>query len=211
MDMIGFIGIFLAIFAIIYLTVKGLHIALAAPLATLVVLVTNQMPILEWIFGPEQSYMVELANFLISMFGLFVLGSVLTQFMEKSGATRAISQQIISWIGTENSYLAMVAIVIIGALLTYGGVNAFIIFFAILPISRAIFKELDINWSLITIPLFTGVATFTLTMLPGTPSPTNVVPVNFLGTSMTTGPLLGIGASITTLIYCLLYMRYRLN
>lgn len=169
------------------------------------------MPILEWIFGSNQSYMVELANFLISMFGLFVLGSVLTQFMERSGATRSISKQIIDWIGTENPYLAMIAIIIIGALLTYGGVNAFIIFFAILPISRSIFKELDLNWSLITIPLFTGVGTFTMTMLPGTPSPTNVVPVTFLGTSLTTGPLLGIGASVAALIFCLIFMRIRLN
>lgn len=211
MDIIGFIGIFIAIVTVIFLSIKGLHIIVAAPIATLIVLLTNQMPVLEWMFGPEQSYMVELASFLISMFGLFVLGSILTQFMEKSGATRAISKQIIDWIGTENPFLAMVAVVLIGALLTYGGVNAFIVFFAILPISRSIFKELDLNWSLITIPLFTGIATFTMTMLPGTPSPTNVVPVNYLGTSLTTGPLLGIGASITTLIFCLLFMRFRLN
>ncbi len=211
MEIIGVLGIILAIVAVIAMTVKGLDILIAAPLATLIVLVTNQMPILEWMFGSEQSYMVELGSFLVSMFGLFVLGAVLTQFMEASGATRSIADQILRWIGTEDPYRAMIAIIVIGAVMTYGGINAFIIFFAILPISRSIFKELDINWSLITIPLFTGIGTFTMTMLPGTPSPTNVVPTETLGTTLTTGPLLGIAASLAALIFNLVFMRYRLK
>jgi H+/gluconate symporter-like permease len=211
MNIIGVLGIILAIVMVIYLTVKGLNIILAAPLATLIVLVTNQMPLLQWMVGTESSYLVELANFIVSMFGLFLLGSILTQFMSKSGATDSISQKIIEWVGTKNPYRAMLAIVIIGAILTYGGINAFIIYFAILPIARSVFKELDINWSLITIPLFMGIATFTMTMLPGTPSPTNVVPVAALGTTLTTGPLLGIGASVGAIIFGLIYMRIRLN
>lgn len=121
MNIIGVLGIILAIAVVIYLTVKGLNIILAAPLATLIVLVTNQMPLLQWMVGTESSYLVELANFIVSMFGLFLLGSILTQFMSKSGATDSISQKIIEWVGTKNPYRAMLAIVIIGAILTYGG------------------------------------------------------------------------------------------
>ena len=44
MTFISFIGIIAAIILIIYVSVRELNIIIASPLATLIVLITNQMP-----------------------------------------------------------------------------------------------------------------------------------------------------------------------
>lgn len=44
MTFISFIGVIAAIILIIYFSVRELNIIIAAPLATLIVLITNQMP-----------------------------------------------------------------------------------------------------------------------------------------------------------------------
>ena len=47
--------------------------------------------------------------------------------------------------------------------------------------------------------VFLGIGTFTMTMLPGTPSIQNVVPSNYLGTQLTAAPLIGIVATIVAI------------
>lgn len=47
MDTLAILGIALAIITIIILSVRGLNIVIAAPLATLIVILTNDMPIFE--------------------------------------------------------------------------------------------------------------------------------------------------------------------
>lgn len=46
------------------------------------------MNVLEVMLGKEQSYMAGLAGFLINNFAIFMLGSILAQYMEASGATQ---------------------------------------------------------------------------------------------------------------------------
>ncbi|HFI0065988.1 TPA: GntP family permease, partial [Streptococcus suis] len=95
MIILGVVGVFLAIVAIIYWTTKNLNVMAAAPLASLIVALTNQMPILETMLGKEQSYMTGLAGFLINNFAIFMLGSILAKYMEASGATQTIANSIL--------------------------------------------------------------------------------------------------------------------
>ncbi|WP_029180052.1 GntP family permease [Streptococcus suis] len=211
MEILAILGVLLAVVAIIYWTTKNLHVIVAAPLASLIIILTNQMNILEVMLGKEQSYMAGLAGFLINNFAIFMLGSILARYMEASGATQTIANSILKVMGKDSPYKGLLAITLIASILTYGGVSIFVVIFTLLPLSRPLFKELNINWALFPIPVFLGAGTYTMTTLPGAPSIQNVIPTKVLGTSLTAAPIISLAASLTLLIFGLLYMAYCLK
>lgn len=200
----------LGILTIILFIVKKFNIIVAAPIATIVVLLFNDVPILETVFGKENSYMTSLAGFIASNFAIFLLGSILAKYMDKSGATISIANKVLSVVGTKNPYNALVALFIISAMLTYGGINVFVIIFALIPMAKPIFKQLNISWKLVIIPVFGGTSTFTMTMLPGAPSLHNIVPSTALETTLTAGSLIGIVTSIVAIVFILVFMKISL-
>ncbi|HEM6346053.1 TPA: GntP family permease [Streptococcus suis] len=211
MEIFVILGVLLAVVAIIYWTAKNLHVIVAAPLASLIIILTNQMNVLEVMLGKEQSYMAGLAGFLINNFAIFMLGSILARYMEASGATQTIANSILKVMGKDSPYKGLLAITLIASILTYGGVSIFVVIFTLLPLSRPLFKELNINWALFPIPVFLGASTYTMTSLPGTPSIQNAIPTKVLGTSLTAAPVISLAASLTLLVFGLLYMAYCLK
>src|SRR5690606_36491014 len=211
MDLLGILGILLGIATIVLFIIKKFNIIVAAPIATIVVLLFNDVPILETVFGKENSYMTSLAGFIASNFAIFLLGSILAKYMDKSGATVSIADKVLSIVGTKNPYNALVALFIISAILTYGGINVFVIIFALIPMAKPIFRKLNLSWKLVIIPIFGGTSTFTMTMLPGAPSLHNVVPSTALGTTLTAAPVIGIVTSIVSIIFILIFMRLSLT
>lgn len=211
MEILAILGVLLAVVAIIYWTAKNLHVIVAAPLASLIIILTNQMNVLEGMLGQEKSYMTGLAGFLINNFAIFMLGSILARYMEASGATQTIANSILKVMGKDSPYKGLLAITLIASILTYGGVSIFVVIFTLLPLSRPLFKELNINWALFPIPVFLGASTYTMTSLPGTPSIQNVIPTKVLGTSLTAAPVISLAASLTLLVFGLLYMAYCLK
>ena len=71
--------------------------------------------------------------------------------------------------GKDSPYKGLLAITLIASILTYGGVSIFVVIFTLLPLSRPLFKELNINWALFPLPVFLGAGTYTMTTLPGAP------------------------------------------
>lgn len=211
MAIIGTIGLALAIIIIITLSFKGLNMVIAAPLSALIIIISNHMALFDSLIGQEHSYMSGLAGFLIKNFAIFLMGSILGQFMDKSGATISISETLLKKIGVESPYRVLVALTLIGALLTFGGISIFVVFFTLIPLARPIFKRLDINWSLVSIPLYLGAGTFTMSMIPGSPSIQNAIPTSVLGTTLRAAPILGIVGTIVILVFGLWYMKYALN
>ena len=211
MDILGILGILLGILTVILFIVKKFNIIVAAPIATIVVLLFNDVDILATVFGKESSYMTYLAGFVASNFAIFLLGSILAKYMDMGGATVSIANKILSIVGTKNPYNALVALFIISAVLTYGGINVFVIIFALVPMAKPNFQQLNISWKLVIIPIFGGTSTFTMTMLPGAPSMHNIVPSNALGTSLTAGALIGIVTTIAAIIFILVFMKIVLN
>jgi len=211
MEFIGIAGIILGVLALIYFIIKGLNLFIAAPLATLIVLLFNQQPVLEMLFGAEYSYMTELASFVSENFAIFMIGSVFAKYMDKSGATISIAEKVLSIVGTERPYPALIALYTISALLTLGGVNVFVIMFALVPFARSLFERLNLPWRLAVLPIFGGTSTFTMTMFPGTPSLQNIVPSTGLGTALTSAPILSMIASVVAIIFILIYMKIELN
>ncbi|MCM3655304.1 GntP family permease [Metabacillus litoralis] len=211
MEIIQIIGILLAIALVIYGSVKGFSILVVAPLAAIVVIVTNQIDFFSTLIGKENSYMTGLTGFVIKFFAVFLLGSILAQYIDKSGAAQSIAKKILQVTGTEKPYPVLVALLVITAILTYGGVSLFVVVFVLIPLAKPLFKQLNIAWNLVPIPIQLGLGTFTMTMLPATPSIQNVVPTAYLGTALTAAPLLGIVGAVVALAFGLWYMKFTLN
>src|SRR5690625_7203563 len=102
--------------------------------------------------------------------------------MEDSGAASSIAKGIIRITGKKSRLSVMIAMMIITAALTYGGVSLFVVVFAVMPIARPIFKELDIWWPIFIVSSFLGSGTFSMHMLPGTTIIQNLVHSHFLYT-----------------------------
>jgi H+/gluconate symporter-like permease len=202
----GIIGIVIAIIFVIYMAMKGFNILFIAPVASIIVIITNGMELFPSLIGTEASFMTGLASFIINYFSIFLLGGILASYIENSGAAQSIAQKILSITGTEKPFSVLIAITLISAIFTFGGISVFVVLFVIIPLAKPLFKQLNISWSLIVIPLFIGIATVTMTMLPGTPSIQNIIPTNYFDTSVTAAPLMGIVASLIAFTVGILYM-----
>jgi H+/gluconate symporter-like permease len=211
MEIIEIAGILLAIVVIIYGAMKGFNILMLAPIASIIVILTNHMDFFPYIIGEQHSYITGLAGFIIKFFAVFMLGAILAKYIDVSGAAQSIAQKILSKTGTDKPFSILVALFIITAVLTYGGLSLFVVVFVLVPLAKPLFKQLNIAWNLIAIPIMLGLGTFTMTMLPGTPSIQNVIPTAYLGTTLTAAPLLGIIGTVVAIAFGLWYMKSMLN
>src|SRR6202022_2829951 len=101
---------------------------------------------------------------------------------------------------------AVVAVVLAGALVTYGGVSLFVAFFVLAPMAQELFRVAGIPRRLMPAAIVLGTSTFTMSALPGTPSIQNAIPMPFFGTTPFAAPGLGILASLIMLgfgLWCL--------
>lgn len=211
MEAIQILGIVLGIVAIVYTAVRGLNIVVAAPLSAMLIIVTNRMEFFASLVGRENSFLTGLAGFVVSFLPVFLLGALLAKYMEVSGAAQSIAQKIIEKTGTDRPFPVLVALLAITAILTYGGVSLFVVVFMLVPLAKPLFKRLNLAWNLVSIPIFIGFGTLTMTMLPGTPSIQNVVPTAYLNTTLTAAPLLGVIGSIVAVAFGLWYMKFALK
>lgn len=212
MSMLGSFGVLLGVVAIIYFSLKEINIIIAAPLATLIVVLLNRMDVVTSLLGNQpNNYMGALSTYILNYFAIFLLGSILAKLMEASSATVSIADFILQKVGYDNPYRVLVAIFIISAILTYGGISLFVVMFAVLPLAKSLFKKMDLAWNLIQVPLWLGIATVTMTVLPGTPAIQNVIPIQYLDTSLTAAAIPSILGSIGCVIFGLFYMKYTLK
>ncbi len=211
MDLMFLAGILGALVLIIFLALRGYSILIIGPICALVVIFTNQMDVFSALITGQNSYMAGVGLFIKNYFLIFLLGSILAKYMEESGAARSIANKMLKLTGTDKPYKVLVAILVISSLLTYGGVSLYVAMFTIIPLSRPLFRELDIPWHLIMIPLTAGMATFTMTMTPGTPSIQNAIPITYLGTTLMAAPLVGIIGTAVVFVFSLWYMKIELK
>src|SRR4029077_16602430 len=140
-----------------------------------------------------QLFMGSAATFLAQFFPLFLLGAVFGKLMEDSGSVTAVARFMTEKLGKSR---AMLAVVLAGAAVTYGGVSLFVAFFVLGPMAQALFRAADIPNRLMPAAIALGTSTFTMSALPGTPSIQNAIPMPFFGTTPFAAPGLGIVAAL---------------
>jgi H+/gluconate symporter-like permease len=202
------IGIIVSLVMIIVMALKGWHIIVIAPLAAVVVALFSSMDVLPMLSGP---YMKGFVNYAGKFYLLFLAGSIFGKFMDDSGAARSIAEGILKVIGRGSPMAVIWAAGFIGIALTYGGVSLFVVIFALIPVSRPMFKELNIPWHLFAISFCIGIGSVTMTMMPGSPQILNIMPTKYMASTPMAAPLIGVIASILVLSFTYLYTRYALK
>lgn len=192
-QLLSIIGIILGLATLITLALRGWSIIIIAPIAAMIVLAFSQVDLLK---GLNESYMKGFSSFAMKFFFLFLLGTIFGKVMEDSGAAKKIADFMLRLTGKTKELHVAMAIVAVCGLLGYGGVSVFVILFVIVPIARPLFKEINLSWHLFPGIYFFGVATFVMSMLPGTPQIQNIIPTKYLGTTAMAAPALGLIASV---------------
>ncbi|HQR53237.1 MAG TPA: GntP family permease [Burkholderiales bacterium] len=189
--MIGLIGILVALGVLIWLSFRGWSVLILAPGAALIAALAAGEPLLaHW----TQTFMRAAAGFIAQFFPLFLLGALFGKLMDDSGSVKAIAHFMTGKLGPQR---AVLAVVLAGALVTYGGVSLFVAVFVLAPMAQALFRAADIPNRLVPVAIMLGTATFTMSALPGTPAIQNAIPMPFFGTTPFAAPGLGIiGAAI---------------
>ena len=152
--------------------------------------------------------MVNMGDFIIAFFPLFLLGAIFGRLMDDSGAAASISHFITRWLGPER---AVLSVVLCCAVLTYGGVSLFVVAFAVFPVAAALFRQGEIPKRLIPATLALGAFTFTMSALPGTPAIQNAIPMPFFGTTAFAAPGLGVIAGLIMLIFGVAWLERRVK
>ena len=183
------VGILIALGLLVWLAYRGWTILLLAPLCALIAALLAGQPLLaNW----TQTFMSNAAGFVAQFFPIFLLGALFGKLMEASGSVEAIAKYLTERLGTKR---AMLAIVLAGAFVTYGGVSLFVAFFVLAPMGHALFKAANIPHRVMPAAIALGTSTFTMSAMPGTPAIQNAIPMPFFGTNPFAAPGLGLTAS----------------
>jgi H+/gluconate symporter-like permease len=198
-------AVLLALGLLMYLAFRGISLMILAPgMALLAAFLTGGLPILA---AYTSIFMGSTGAFIVQFFPLFILGAIFGKLMDDTGSAKSLAQGVTSWLGPER---AMISVVLCCAVLTYGGVSAFVVAFAIYPIATALFRNADIPKRLIPGALALGAFSFTMSALPGTPAIQNAIPMPFFGTTSFAAPGLGIVASAVMVAVGLLWLSRRI-
>ena len=183
---------------------RGYSVILFAPVAALgAVLLTDPQLVAPMFTG---LFMDKMVGFLKLYFPVFLLGAIFGKVIELSGFSKSIVSATIKLVGAQRAMLAIVAVC---ALLTYGGVSLFVVVFAVYPFAAELFRQSDIPKRLIPGTIALGAFTFTMDALPGTPQIQNIIPTTFFGTNTWAAPVLGTLGGVFILIVGLLYLDWR--
>jgi H+/gluconate symporter-like permease len=201
---VAVLTVLLALALLIVAAYRGLSVILFAPAAAmLAVLLTDPSHVLPFFSGV---FLDRMATFLKLYFPLFLLGAAFGKLIEISGFAHAIIERAVRFAGPDK---AIAAIVLVCALLTYGGVSLFVVVFAVYPFGAELFRRAEIPKRLLPATIALGAFTFTMDALPGSPQVQNLIPAAFFHTDAWAAPRMGIAGALFVLILGLLYLERR--
>jgi H+/gluconate symporter-like permease len=200
----SFLIVLAALCFLMLVAYRGHSVILFAPVAALgAVLLTDPTLVAPMFTG---LFMDKMVGFLKLYFPVFLLGAIFGKLIELSGFSQSIVAATIRLFGAQR---AMVSIVAVCALLTYGGVSLFVVVFAVYPFAAELFRRSDIPKRLIPGTIALGAFTFTMDALPGTPQIQNIIPTSFFGTTAWAAPVLGGIGAVFILALGLSYLEWR--
>ncbi len=199
-----FLVCILALAFLMFVAYRGFSVILFAPIAALgAVLLTSPKAVLPIYSG---MFMTKMVFFVQNYFPAFMLGAIFGKVIELSGFAKSIVSSVVKIVGPSR---AMLSIVIVCCLLTYGGISLFVVVFAVYPFAVELFRELNIPKRLIPGTIALGSFTITMDCLPGTPQIQNIIPTTFFKTDAYAAPMLGTLGAIFILVLGMTYLDWQ--
>src|SRR5262245_34755401 len=197
----GLLGILLGLGLLMWLAYRGWSILLVSPIAAMVTVIVSGEPLLaHW----TQTFMGGAARFVAQWFPMFLLGGLFGKLMDDSGSISSIAQGLTERLGTART---MLAVVIASAIVTYGGVSVFVAFFVLAPMAHQMFRAADIPRRLLPAAVGLGAFTFTMSVMPGTPSVNNAIPMPYFGTTTFAAPGISLISSGVIFLFGMWWLR----
>lgn len=198
-------SIVLSLALLMFFAYRGFSVIIFAPIFAILAAVLSGKGILTTytlVFMPEAVTYIKL------YFPVFMLGAVFGKVMEDTGLAKSVALYLVKTLGKERGILSIVLATVI---LTYGGVNLFVVVFAVYPCAASLFKEVDIPKRLMPATIALGAFTATMDSFPWSPQIQNVIPTTFFGTTTGAAPICGFlgGMLILTLGYT--YLNWRVK
>ena len=201
MDLLIVLGALVFLMLVAY---RGYSVILFAPVAALGAVLLTDPSLVPPMFSSV--FMEKMVGFVKSYFPVFMLGAVFGKVIELSGFSKSIVSAVIGMLGRER---AVLSIVVVCALLTYGGVSLFVVVFAVYPFAAEMFRQSGIPKRLIPCTVALGAFSFTMDAMPGTPQIQNIIPTTFFKTTTWAAPWLGLIGSVFVLGVGLAYIESR--
>ena len=118
----SFLIILLSLVLLMFVAYRGLSVILFAPVCALLAVLLTDPTLVPPLFSGI--FMDKLVGFVQLYFPVFLLGAVFGKVIELSGFSKSIVAAVIGLLGRERATLS---IVVVCALLTYGGVSLFVV------------------------------------------------------------------------------------
>ncbi len=208
--MLSVIGIIIGLVVLVGLAYKNWSVLVAAPVAAIVVALFDMRNPFTMLTG---TFMERFVGFAQSYFLILFFGAIFGKLMGECGAARTIAIKVSmlarKFPGKEKP-MAVITLILISTVLTYGGISSFVVVFTLVAIAKNLFIDLDIPWHMYTCSV-AGSGLWTMTMLPGTPSVQNQIPIRFLGTNAMAAPALSMFAVVISSVMVFGYVFWMCN
>jgi H+/gluconate symporter-like permease len=191
---------------LMFVAYRGYSVILFAPVAALGAVLLTDPALVAPMFSSV--FMEKTVGFLKNYFPVFMLGAVFGKVIELSGFSKSIVSAVIGLLGHER---AVLSIVLVCAILTYGGVSLFVVVFAVYPFAAEMFRQSGIPKRLVPCTIALGAFTFTMDSLPGSPQIQNIIPTTFFKTTTWAAPWLGVVGALFILVIGLVYIESRIR
>ena len=202
---------------VIFVVYKGLNPTFSMILAAILVCLVERMDVLTCFLGSgvgptaQPGLMLAGVTSAVTMFLLkFLAANLFGQIIVQTGAARSISKTLTRVIvergsGFTKKLLAAYVFMLIAIIFGFGGLDAFVCIFTLMPIGMELFRQNDIPRRLLPAVLFAGVTT--AVCCPGTPLTNgNILASMFFGTATTAAFVPGLVGVIVILVCDCIYI-----
>ena len=204
MEIISVIGMVLGVAVLIYLTFKGVNGFVASLVGSVIVIVSSGLPFWGTLTG---TYAASLGSTFGSDLFLFNIGSAYSELMKKSGAAESIANFLFAFLGVKAT---VAGTLIITFLLAYGGVNAFIIIFAVYPVAVPMFRKANVSKLLMPAIFLYGAVVLNV-VTPGAPSMLCIALSEKLGVTTFAAPTMAIVLLVVAFGFGIFYFTWASN
>ena len=179
-DIIGLLGILVAFFIVIYFTYKGFHLAYVVIVACLVVLVTNNMPLIQTF---NETIMPKVGEQAATLLPLYLFGAIFGKMFIDSGAAHSLSQFLLGLLGKDakpqtKRIFGFICVVFMNMVFNYVGVDPFASLFTMIGIATGVMYEADIPRKYMPVMLVLGSSMGNV--VPGSLAAPNILCQNIL-------------------------------